>query len=170
MTQPEPTFAQLADLLHRRARRLRSCPHEAADLAQETALRVWQQQQDDVRIDNLRAYALTALGNLARSRWRDRHPWEELQDDMMTTQPDAPRRIACAELCNAMTRLPPAQAHLMTLVAGGETSPAALARITGQPLGTVMSRLARARATLRHQMGLGKTAPSSALYQSGNDP
>lgn len=165
--QPIASFDDLLTSLHRRARRLTSCPHEAADLAQETALKVWQRGIDGAPIDNTQAYAMTALRNLARTRWRDRKPWDELQDNTATTPPEAPRRIACAELRAAMVRLPAPQAELMHLVAEGETSPAQLARITGLPLGTVMSRLARARVTLRADMGLGKTAPSDALYDHG---
>lgn len=157
-------FEDLLALLHRRARRLTACPDEAADMAQETALKIWQARLDGREMDNLQAYAMTALRNLAHTRWRDRKPWDELKDDMASTPPDAPRRIACAELRAAMMRLPKAQAELMALVAEGETSPAHLARLTGQPVGTVMSRLARARKTLRADMGLTQTAPSDALY------
>lgn len=167
-TLPQNEFDDLLNLLHRRARQLRSCPHEAADLAQETALNIWQKQSTGTRIDDLRAYALTALQNLARSRWRSYRHWDELQDDMAAIQPDAPRRIACAELRAALNRLPETQAALMGLVADGETSPAQLARLTGQPLGTVMSRLSRARATLRHDMGLAKSASACSLYEFGN--
>lgn len=169
MTQPQIDFTTLARTLHSRARQLRSCPQEAADLAQDTALRVWQQHRSGAKIDNLRAYALVALHNLARSRWRSRTAWVELEEDMASTPPDAPRRLACAQLRDALTRLPPDQARLMSLVAGGETSPARLAHITGHPLGTVMSRLARARAKLRSDLGLGKTTPSAALYADPGD-
>lgn len=169
MTQPQIDFATLAEVLHKRARQLRSCPQEAADLAQDAALRVWQQHRGGARIDNLRAYGLVALANLARSRWRSRTVWVELLDDTASTPPDAPRRIACAQLQAALRRLPPDQARLMALVAGGETSPARLARLTDTPLGTVMSRLARARARLRTDLGLGKTTPSAALYADPGD-
>ena len=158
------TFAAMLAMLHRRARHLAPCPHEAADIAQAAALKVWQRQCSGTGIDDITAYAMTTLRNQARSRRRDKKPWEELRDDMATTAPDAPARIACAELRAALTRLPRAQADLMALVAQGETSPAALARITGDPPGTVMSRLARARAALRRDLGLGKTAPARSLY------
>ena len=162
-------FATILTLLHRRARTLVACPAEAADLAQDTALKLWQRLGDGAEPDDLAAYAMTALRNQARSHWRARKPWQELREDMATTQPEAPCRIACAELRAALTRLPKTQGELMGLVASGETSPAALARITGQPLGTVMSRLARARATLRADMGLEQTEPVRALYASECD-
>ena len=162
-------FNTILALLHRRARALVACPHEAADLAQDTALKLWQQQRQGGDPDDLVAYAMTALRNQARSRWRARRPWQELQEDMATTPPEAPCRIACAELRAALTRLPETQSDLMALVADGETSPAELARITGQPVGTVMSRLARARASLRADLGLGQNAPVRTLYASDCD-
>ena len=42
MTHQPTDFSSLVTLLHARARTLRSCPQDAADLAQETALKVWQ--------------------------------------------------------------------------------------------------------------------------------
>jgi RNA polymerase sigma factor (sigma-70 family) len=162
----DDAFATILTLLHRRARSLVASPDEAADLAQDTALKLWQQMCNGAEPDDLVAYAMTALRNQARSRWRTHRPWQELHDDMATTAPEAPGRIACAELRVALSRLPKSQGELMALVATGETSPAALARITGQPLGTVMSRLARARATLRGDLGLEQSAPVRSLYAS----
>jgi RNA polymerase sigma-70 factor (ECF subfamily) len=147
-----PDFTELVRLLHARARRLRACPHDAADLAQETALKIWQMQRDGARMVNPQAYAMTALRNLAHSQWRNHRTFEELQDDSAITLPDAMNRLACDDLHAALSRLPRVQAEIMALVADGETSPRALARITSQPVGTVMSRLARARATLRKSL------------------
>lgn len=158
--------AALLIALHRRARRLVACPHEAADMAQDAALKVWIRAAQGDDIDDLTAYAMTTLRNLARSRWRNRRETSELTEDMGSTPPQAMGRIACAELRAALKRLPRAQADLMALVAEGETSPADLADLTGQPLGTVMSRLARARAALRARMGLGKDTPSRTLLDS----
>lgn len=165
-TQSTDDFDSLVKRLHRRARRLNANPADAADLAQEVALKLWHQHCTGVQIDNEQAYAMTALHNLARSRWRNRRVFEELQDDTAATPPDALRRIACAQLRAAVARLPPPQGELMALVAAGETSPAHLARITGVPVGTVMSRLARARMTLRADMGMDRDSPSAALYDS----
>jgi len=164
-TLSSPEFARLLTALHRRARRLDRCPEEAADLAQEAAMKLLQKLESGARIDRPEAYAMTALANLARSRWRGKRPSEELTDDAATTEPDALARIACGEIAAAIARLPEPQARLIQLVAVGETRPADLARTTGVPLGTVMSRLARARATLRHEMGLGARTPSSELYE-----
>ena len=164
--QPAQSFNAVLALLHQRARTLVSCPQEAADLAQETGLKLWQKQCSGATPDDLAAYAMVALRNQVRSRWRARRPMQELHEEMAQSQPEAPGRIACAELARAMARLPEAQGALMALVARGETSPSTLARITGQPLGTVMSRLARARVRLREDMGLARNEPVRALYAS----
>ena len=157
------SFDAVLARLHRRAKRLTSDREAAEDMAQEAAMKVWQKSRG-AGIDNIEAYAMTALGNLARSHWRARRPVDAYCDDMAATPPDAFRRLACAELRAALDRLPEPQARLMALVAEGETSPADLARLTGLPLGTVMSRLARARAALRRDMGLTRSAPSTTLY------
>ena len=154
---PDPV-SDIMPRLRARARRLCRNDDEAEDLAQETALRVWQALCRGDAITAPDRYAMITLHNLARSRWRARHDTEELADDMAQTVPDAPARIACAELCAAIARLPVDQAELMTQVLAGETSPQVLARRQGVPLGTIMSRLARARARLRSDMGLDAKA------------
>ncbi|MGJ8625341.1 MAG: RNA polymerase sigma factor [Sulfitobacter sp.] len=140
--------------LRARARRLCRTDEEAEDLAQETALRLWQALRGDSTIQEPDRYAMITLHNLARSQWRARRDTEELADDMAQTAPAAPARLACAELRAAIARLPADQAALMELVLAGESSPNVLAARGGVPVGTVMSRLARARAKLRVDMGL----------------
>lgn len=148
-TELTKTLCAMSPNLRRAALRLTGCPHAAEDLAQETMLKMLQRLEKSPAPENLRAYALTTLRNLNRSRWRSIRPTEPLTDDIAVTLPDAPDRLHLAELRRAITHLPPQQARLMTLVAEGETSPAVLAKQTGQPLGTVMSRLSRARAALK---------------------
>lgn len=153
------TEAALNDLLpklRRRARRLARTAEEAEDMVQETALRIWQVMEGPDAIETPERYAMTTLHNLARQRWRQRKPTEELTDDMAQDAPLAPARLACADLRSAIARLPEDQAKLMKLVLSGETSPRVLAARLGIPKGTVMSRLARARARLREEMGLGQ--------------
>lgn len=140
--------------LRARARRLCRTHDEAEDLAQETALRLWQALRREEGIKAPDRYAMITLHNLARSRWRARHETEELADDMAHTAPAAPARLACVELRAAIARLPADQADLMLQVLAGESSPQALAARHGVPVGTIMSRLARARARLRVDMGL----------------
>ena len=147
------TITTLLPALRRQARRITNCPHTADDLVQDTALKLLQRMRDGALPDNPRAYAAITLRNLARSRWRRMRETQELTDDMISTPPAAPDRLALAELQEAIRRLPEPQARLMRLVALGETSPKTLSQMTGQPVGTVMSRLARARATLRDRTG-----------------
>lgn len=160
-------FNRLARVLHRRARALTASRADAADLAQDAALAVWRRYQAGADIEDLQAYALVALRNAARSKWRARREWAALEETDAACAPDALRRLACAEVGAAVARLPQAQADLMELVVQGETSPKALAERTGVPTGTVMSRLARARASLREEFGLSKSAPSRVLYDDG---
>ncbi|QBF31637.1 RNA polymerase sigma factor [Thalassococcus sp. S3] len=158
-------LARLLPALTRRARTLSARPEDAADLAQEAALRLWQHHLAGAQIEDPEAYAMTTLRNLARSAWRGQRSFDALEEDTAAAPPDAPRLIAYAELSAAIDRLPPAQAKLLHLVEEGETSPARLADITGNPVGTVMSRLARARASLRAEMGLSKKCSVTTLYE-----
>lgn len=154
---PDPIQALLPRLV-RRARRLTGNAAEAEDLAQETALRLLQLQNDNADIDAPDRYAMVMLHNLVRARWRRHRPTQELEDTMLQTAPAAPARLACAELRGAIARLPRNQARLMVLVMQGESSPQVLADRLHLPPGTVMSRLARARAALRREMGLSRQA------------
>ena len=153
MTDADP-FETLLPKLQRRARRLSRTTPDAEDMAQETALRLWQVLNTRQEIEAPERYAMTTLHNLARETWRARRVTEELSDEHAATVPQAPARIACAELRAAIERLPPDQAALMRLVMRGETSPEVLATYLGVPKGTVMSRLGRARVTLRGEIGL----------------
>lgn len=145
-------LTRLMPNLYRRARRLSANRSDAEDLVQDTLVCVIAKQNQGDTIDNLPAYAMTTLHNQARLLWRKAVPLEELEDDCASTPPVAMKRLECAETLRMITKLPPDQAKLMTLVCHGETSPAVLARETCTPVGTVMSRLARARARLRARL------------------
>lgn len=151
---PIPPFAHLMPRLRKRAQRLVRTAEEAEDLAQETALRLWQAMGRAEKIENPEHYAMIMLHNLARQRWRRRHPTEELSEDMAQAPPAAPARLACAEARAAIARLPAEQVQVMEQLLAGESSPQAIAKHMGVPLGTVMSRLARARARLRKDLAL----------------
>ncbi|WP_299842526.1 RNA polymerase sigma factor [uncultured Roseovarius sp.] len=145
------------------ARHLTGNRDQAQDLCQEVLLKLWTRLQEDHDIEDLRAYAMTALRNQYRQWLRDQVPGAELNEVDEPTAPDVFATLAVHELEVAITKLPDPQAQLMQLVASGETSPLSLAKITGLPLGTVMSRLARARAKLRIKVGLGTNAPTADL-------
>ncbi len=157
---PDPhAFDHLVAALHRRARALTNSPENAADLAQDAALRTWQALQSGAEIRALQPYAMTALHNLARSQRRNRRVFEPLSEDSASTQHAGDARLLNEELNCAIARLPAAQADLLKLLQSGETSPTAMAKRTGVPVGTVMSRLARARARLRQELDLPDHGP-----------
>ena len=159
---PQALTALMPDLM-KLARRLTGNADEAQDLCQEVMLKLWCRIHAGEQIDNLRAYAMTALRNQFRQSLRDRTPNTTLDETQHVIPPDVFACLALEETASAISRLPANQALLMKLVATGETSPRALAQTTGWPVGTVMSRLARARAQLRAEMGLANRAPVSAL-------
>lgn len=138
----------LIPMLTRRARRMTSAPQDAEDLVQNTLLKLCLCLRRADPVEDLPAYAMRILQNEAKRTWR-RRSTEELEEDHACTDPDALRRLDCADTLAAIDALPGPQRRLMDLVVSGETSPRALAKMTGLPLGTVMSRLARARARLR---------------------
>lgn len=157
MPQTDPLTAPLTDLmpdLMRVARRLTRETDRSQDLCQEVLLKLWVRLDAGTEIDDLRAYAMTALRNQHRqSLRRDQIPLGAPEVETMTL-PNALDACALSETLCAIRRLPRDQEHLMRMVAAGETSPADLARRTGLAPGTVMSRLARARARLRADLGL----------------
>lgn len=155
MPDTDPLIALMPDLL-RVARRLTRDADRAQDLCQEVLLKLCIRLDAGAEIDDLRAYAMTALRNQHRQRLRRDQIPLGAPEVMDITLPDAFDACALSEVRRAMSRLPPAQERLMRLVAAGETSPADLARRTGLAPGTVMSRLARARAQLRADLGLEK--------------
>lgn len=161
---PSDTAQSLEALLpdlRRVGRRLSRTWEDADDLVQDTLLRVWTRMADAEagEIEDLRAYAFTALRNRARVRGQ---PHEPLVEDPQIP-PDAPTRLACAEALAALDALPAPQADLLRLRAIEGKSYAEIAEITGLPVGTVTSRLARGRAALCEKLDLSPDTPVSAL-------
>ena len=94
---------EISDLLPkllRRARRLARTRDEAEDMAQETALRLWQVLREDSSVLAPERYAMIMLHNLARQRWRSRRVTEEVTDDMLQAAKTALQRtrspVSCA--------------------------------------------------------------------------
>ena len=123
-------------------------------MVQEVALRLWKLHRAGKQIEDPENYAMTALANLSRSRWRDQKPTTELQEDHLSHPSEAPGHLLCREVIAAIQRLPEDQAALMELVLMGEYSPQTLAHQLKIPVGTVNSRLARARAQLRQELDI----------------
>lgn len=155
------TFARLLPDLNRLCRILAPSRDAAEDLAQEAALRVWAQLASGTEIESLRPYLMTAARNGAR---RPAQMPEELTEALAPCiPPEAPARLATAEVLEAIARLPRAQAILISDHAFGGLSYQALAAEHALPLGTVMSRLNRARRALRIAMDLEPDESATAL-------
>lgn len=155
------TFARLLPDLNRLCRILAPSRDAAEDLAQEAALRVWAQLAAGAEIEALRPYLMTAARNGAR---RPAQAPEELTEALSPCiPPEAPARLATAEVLKAIARLPHAQAILISDHALGGLSYQALAAEHALPLGTVMSRLNRARRALRTAMDLEPDESATAL-------
>lgn len=163
-TPPSHDLSRLLPAMTRLALRLTRDRDKADDLVQEASLNIWAHLVRGHRICDLRPYAMATVRNIARSGVRRSQDMVELMEDTITVAPDAPRHLACAEIRAAIERLPAVQAELLSMVAAGEASPAALARATGCKPGTVMSRLSRARATLRRDLGLAPDMSVTELY------
>lgn len=125
---PPEALVDILPKLRRRARRLCDNADAAEDLVQESALRVWARLQAGEDITDVEAYGMTALGNLARQKWRDRKPTSEITETTLTTPAEAPAHLACRDIRDAISRLPAIQAEMMALILIGEQSPAELAK------------------------------------------
>lgn len=167
---PPPTDAREAALvalipgLTRAARALTGSRAEAEDLVQEALLQVWTRQRAGAEITALPAYARATLRNGLRRRGRQpaSEPLEET-DWASATADTGERRVAFAEVMEAIAALPEDQRRvLMEVVIEGRT-PEEVARRAGIPPGTVLSRLARARARLRKRCALGAGTSAQTL-------
>ena len=171
MTRQIPTTAAtqlealLPDLL-RLARYLLRDRAAAEDMVQDIVLRLWSRMTDPAEpaIDDLRAYAFSALRNRLRDRGAVR-----ASDEMDDTLPDPvadstlPARLACAETLKALKTLPEDQAALIRMRAIEGLSYAEITARTGLPEGTVTSRLSRARTALRERLNLPPGSPVTFL-------
>jgi RNA polymerase sigma factor (sigma-70 family) len=163
---PLPQTQALLDilpLLARVARHMTRDADAAHDLVQDTLLGLHQRLTDGPQVDNLRHYALASLRNALRRHRAALRPMDELTESCATTSPEAPGRLACADLSRAIANLSADQAVLIRLVCAGHDSPVELARLTGVPKGTVMSRLARARRRLRADLDLAEGEGAASL-------
>jgi RNA polymerase sigma-70 factor (ECF subfamily) len=171
MTRSIPTAAAiqlealLPDLL-RLARYLLRDRAAAEDMVQDIVLRLWSRMTDPAEppIDDLRAYAFSALRN--RLRDRGATPLNAEMDDALpdpVADSTLPARLACAETLAALDTLPADQAALIRMRAIEGLSYAQIATIAGLPEGTVTSRLSRARAALRAKLNLPPGAPVTFL-------
>lgn len=161
---PTPRAADLAALLPELLRLAIHITRDrsiAEDLVQDVALKLWSRLQDGSAdpVEDLRAYALSALRNrIRRTAPRPAAPPAKTADTP-GPDPDATVRLACSQAIAALDSLPPEQSLLIRMRAIEGLSYAEIARRLGLPEGTVTSRLSRARASLRRALDLPPGAP-----------
>jgi RNA polymerase sigma-70 factor (ECF subfamily) len=154
-------LVHLMPALTRLARILAPRPDLAEDLAQDALLRVLARLNKGAEIDDLRPYLMTTLRNGCTKC---------APQDQELTEQNSPShdgeiwpRFACADVADAISRLPDEQAALLRLLALHGASYAELAAAFKLPIGTVMSRISRARAQLRGELGLPKSSAVEML-------
>lgn len=140
-----------AGRLHRTAFLLCGDWHQAHDLVQEALVRTAQRWSRIERMDHPDAYVRRILVHLAYSRRRLRSAGET----PVTALPEHPiddgaaARAVCADLLDAVRRLPPRQRATVVLRFFEEQSEAETAAVLGCSVGTVKSQTAKALAALR---------------------
>lgn len=122
---------------------------EAEDVAQETLLAAYH-QQDTFRKD---AAPLPYLLGIARRRLRDRqrsrHTTELLEDEAHTQPDTTPQLLDSLTLQSALAKLPEAERRVLELTAIEERTYKEAAAILGEPVGTLKWRVHSAVKTLR---------------------
>ena len=125
---------------------------DAADIVQDTVLKLWQHRASLQADGNLKGYCLSACRNSALSLIRGRH--EHVQADAATdvcTGPDerfeSKERLSIVE--DAITRLPENQRTVIMLSSYSDCSNEEIARITGMTNVNVRALLSRGRRRLR---------------------
>lgn len=133
----------------------------ADDLVQEALLRAWSKSERFQPGTNLRAWLFTILRNLYYSNFRKRA--REVQDSdgvyalRLTVSGDQESHLDLEDFRTALTKLPPEQREVLTLIGAGGLSYEEAAAICKVEIGTIKSRLSRARAKLVELLGLDET-------------
>ena len=140
-----PFRAKLVGYLNRRT----PDSAEAEDVAQETLLAAYH-QQDQFRKD---APPLPYLLGIARRRLRDRqrsrHATEQLKDETQSQPDTTPQLLNALTLKNALAKLPEAERRVLELTAIEGRTYKEAAAILGEPVGTLKWRVHSAVKTLR---------------------
>ena len=139
-----------------------SSPAEAADLVQETFLRIWRMRDalsdDPSAVSGL---AFTTARNLRKNLWRDNARLtfvDEIRDgdagstappDELPSEAEERRATLRAQLTEAFSRLPPNLRDAYTLFQVGELSIREIAAQTGATENLVKVRIFRAKTKLR---------------------
>lgn len=130
----------------------------ADDLVQETLLRAWSKSDKFQPGTSLRAWLFTILRNIYYSNYRKRA--REVQDSegayarRLTVSGDQESHLDLEDFRRALTKLPPEQREVLTLVGASGLSYEEAAVICDVEIGTIKSRLSRARSKLVELLGL----------------
>lgn len=142
--------------LHDTALRLCGNAAEAQDLAHDTYVRALNAADRFEPGTSLKAWLLTILHNLYRTRLRDRgrHAEQELDEDseqvsVSLAENEAWLAITSAQLDSAIELLPPRLREAVVLRDLQGLSYKEIAQVLDLPVGTVMSRLHRGREALK---------------------
>ena len=140
-----PFRAKLVGYLNRRT----PDSAEAEDVAQETLLAAYHQQESFRKDAAPLPYLLGIARRRLRDRQRSRHT-TELLDDETQSQPDAmPQLIDSLTLKSALAKLPEAERRVIELTAIQGRTYKESAAILGEPVGTLKWRVHSAVKTLR---------------------
>ncbi|WP_224370056.1 sigma-70 family RNA polymerase sigma factor [Hyalangium versicolor] len=155
--------------LHDTALRLCRDPAEAQDLTHDTYVRALNAADRFEPGTSLKAWLLTILHNLFRTRLRDRgrHAELELDDDSVEVpislhEEETWHAVTSAQLDSAIELLPAKLREVVVLRDLQGLSYKEIAQVLDLPVGTVMSRLHRGREALK--------AVLVPLMQGGNAP
>ncbi|GAA1514293.1 SigE family RNA polymerase sigma factor [Nocardioides humi] len=130
-------------------------PHTAADLAQETFLRLGRRWRHVREVEHQDAYARRTMTRLWWSRSkRDRR--EVLRAEPHERAGDEPRPAWESELWAALQQLPPRQRAVLVLRYYEDCSEKEIAEVLACRPGTVKSQASRGMVTLRRLLGVSE--------------
>ncbi|MBE6305598.1 MAG: RNA polymerase sigma factor [Bacteroidales bacterium] len=120
---------------------------DAADIVQDTMVKLWNQRDMLSEVKSPTAFALTMLRNIAIDTLRNQKPTEQPEDNLVYHIPEEPDTETFIR--HAINTLPDAQREVITLSAFGRLSGKEIAELTGLSADNVRQLLCRARRKLR---------------------
>lgn len=128
---------------------------DAAEVVQETFVRIAEQRERLATVREPRWWLLAVANRLAIDRCRRRRPGEALEacDELVAAQIDAGAALDAARACTLLARLPGRLRAVVYLRYFGEMSFAEIGRSLGIPTFTAASRHRLALARLRRLLG-----------------
>jgi len=147
-------YGQHKDVLYRFARRLTGSGVAAEDLVHDCFLMLWRNGTTyDRERGTLRSFLMGVTRNLAWKRLRKERAFDELEDDMVASDPIDPVGRERGEMVEqAVAALPPLQREVLILAEYEGMTLEEITRITGAEVAAVKSRLHRGRENLRRML------------------